>query len=243
MSDLEVSHDQITLEREIGQGEFGVVMKATASNLPHCEPALAVAVKIMRNGASQADVNAFIREGMRLRDLDHGNVVLLLGACLQSEPYYIILEYMSYGDLKTLLRQCKTRSVGIGLPHLMSLVRDVSLGFGYLQRHGFVHRDIAARNVLVSGDCVAKIGDFGMARRMYNSEYYAQTGSTVTSGSMVLPMRWMAPESYFDSTWDLRSDVWMFGVLLWGLSRSTTATDECVYSYSLTYVYRDLQLC
>ena len=32
----------------------------------------------------------------------------------------------------------------------------------------------------------------------------------------VMMCRWMAPESYFDSTWDLRSDVWMFGVLLWG---------------------------
>ena len=56
----------------------------------------------------------------------------------------------------------------------------------------------------------------GMARRMYNSEYYSAKGISTTSGSLALPIRWMAPESYSDGTWDLRSDVWMFGVLLWG---------------------------
>jgi hypothetical protein len=39
----------------------------------------------------------------------------------------------------------------------------------------------------------------------------------MTAGTLVLPMRWMAPESYSDGTWDLQSDMWMAGVLLWGL--------------------------
>jgi fms-related tyrosine kinase 3 len=56
-----------------------------------------------------------------------------------------------------------------------------------------------------------------MARRVYNSEYYSQTNSTAMKGSLALPIRWMAPESYFDGIWDTISDVWMFGVLLWGL--------------------------
>lgn len=56
-----------------------------------------------------------------------------------------------------------------------------------------------------------------MARRLYNSEYYSQSASQDTS-TWALPIRWMAPESYTDGTWDMKSDVWMFGVMLWGMS-------------------------
>ena len=53
-----------------------------------------------------------------------------------------------------------------------------------------------------------------MARRVYAKEYYMQ-GASSSKTQWVLPIRWMAPESYFDGNWDMRSDVWMFGVLLW----------------------------
>jgi serine/threonine protein kinase len=142
---------------------------------------------------------------------------------------------MSYGDLKTLLRQCQTKGISLFDGHLLSFAMDVSHGFEYLQQMRFIHRDLAARNVLISASYVAKIGDFGMARRTYRSEYYsASERGSLTSGSLVLPMRWMAPESYFDGTWDLSTDVWMFGVLLWGLFYS-------FFAFAHThFLYRDL---
>ncbi len=45
--------------------------------------------------------------------------------------------------------------------HLLSLALDTAKGFAYLQEQKYVHRDLACRNVLVGGDFVAKIGDFG----------------------------------------------------------------------------------
>ena len=121
--------------------------------------------------------------------MDHENIVKLLGTCLRSEPYCLILEYQAHGDLKSLLRQCRTDAIPLTTTHLVKFTVDVARGFEYLQRKRFVHRDIAARNVLISGTYVAKIGDFGMARRMYNSEYYLQSGSSTTEGSLVLPIR------------------------------------------------------
>jgi serine/threonine protein kinase len=215
---IEVPRNSVTLGIEIGQGEFGVVMKGVAVGLRGSAEVHSVAVKVMRASLSQSDANAFLREGLRLHELHHPKVVRLLGVCLTSQPYLLIFEYMVYGDLKSLLRSCVEQSVQLGIDHLLKFASDALEGFLYLQRKQFVHRDLAARNVLVNAHLVAKIGDFGMARRQYHSDYYKESGTMTTSGPMVLPIRWMAPESFFDGTWTMQSDVWMFGVLLWGLS-------------------------
>jgi serine/threonine protein kinase len=225
LSPYELSHSCLTVEKQIGQGEFGVVMKAVGVGIPNCDSSQAVAIKIMREDSGESESNAFLREAVRLKELSHDNVIRLLGVCISSAPYYIVLEYMPYGDLKTLLRQCQTKGITLYDEHLLSFAMDVSCGFEYLQQMRFIHRDLAARNVLISAAFKAKIGDLGMARRTYRSEYYsASDRGSLMSGKLVLPMRWMAPESYFDGTWDLKSDVWMFGVLLWGLHAPFTFT-------------------
>jgi serine/threonine protein kinase len=158
----EVDRRKIRLGDEIGQGHFGVVFRAVAEQLPNCDPLQSVAIKVMRQGQSASSVNSFIREGMRHKDLNHPNVVQLLGVCLTQEPYMIILEYLSFGDLKSLLRRCHELKVSLNLSHLCSFVVDTSSGFEYLHSQRFIHRDIAARNVLVGATMVAKIGDFGL---------------------------------------------------------------------------------
>ncbi len=62
---------------------------------------------------------------------------------------------------------------------------------------------MAARNVLVSGDLVLKISDFGLARNVYNDHYYKKK----TGGR--LPVKWMAPEAMMDgeNTYTTQSDV------------------------------------
>ena len=210
---IDVPRENISLLREIGQGEFGVVMEASAVNLPgDSRRVTTVAVKLLKD-RSEAGKEAFVQEAARLRPLKHENVCALLAVCFQSEPLLIVLEFMPNGDLKTFLRRVKDEG-SIRLEHLLKLSVDASRGFRYLHERRFVHRDLAARNVLLSGTYVAKISDFGMARRVFAKEYYMQ-GSSASKTQWVLPIRWMAPESYFDATWDMRSDVWMFGVLLW----------------------------
>ena len=169
-----------------------------------------VAVKMLKSN-DQSTQESFRKEADQLQGLDHKNVVKMLVSLFETAPYMIVLEFMLHGDLKTYLEAMRD-SKELELVHQVKLSLDVSSGFAYLQRNRYVHRDIAARNVLLGDRFEAKIGDFGMARRVFTSEYYRQGAS---SASWVLPLRWMAPESFTDGTWDLHTDVWMFGVLLW----------------------------
>ena len=57
-----------------------------------------------------------------------------------------------------------------------------------------------------------KIGDFGLARDIYKSDYYKKAGEGW------LPVRWMAPESLMDGVFTAQSDVWSYGVLVWEVS-------------------------
>lgn len=89
---------------------------------------------------------------------------------------------------------------------------DVAKGCRYLESKRFIHRDIAARNCLLSSKGpgrVVKIADFGMARDIYRSDYYRK------GGKAMLPIKWMPPEAFLDGIFTSKTDVWSFGVLLW----------------------------
>ena len=71
----------------------------------------------------------------------------------------------------------------------------------YLSSKGCIHRDIAARNVLVTAGKVAKVSDFGLCRLPDESTYTTRGGR--------LPIRWMAPESLARAIYSTKSDVFV----------------------------------
>ncbi|KAM9450860.1 macrophage colony-stimulating factor 1 receptor [Clarias gariepinus] len=97
----------------------------------------------------------------------------------------------------------------LSILHLLRFSAHVAQGMDFLASKNCIHRDVAARNVLLSDSLVAKICDFGLARDIMNDSNY------VVRGNARLPVKWMSPESIFECLYTVQSDVWSYGILLW----------------------------
>ncbi len=210
----EVPKERVVINRRLGEGAFGTVYGGEAQI--NDQAWTAVAVKTLKMGSTIEDRLDFLSEAESMKRFDHKNIVKLLGVCLQTEPIYTIMEYMLYGDLKTYLL-ARRHLVGekinddsdISPKRLTTMVLDISKALSYLADHKYVHRDVACRNCLVNAQRMVKLADFGMARPMFESDYYK------FNRKGMLPVRWMAPESLGLGIFSPASDVWSFAVLLY----------------------------
>ncbi|XP_068431987.1 protein tyrosine kinase 2aa isoform X4 [Clinocottus analis] len=200
--DYEIQRDRIELGRCIGEGQFGDVHQGVY-NSPEI-PSLAVAIKTCKNCTSDSVREKFLQEALTMRQFDHPNIVKLIGVITEN-PVWIIMELCTLGELRSFLQ---VRKYNLDLATLILFAHQLSTALAYLESKRFVHRDIAARNVLVSSvDCVM-LGDFGLSRYMEDSSYYKASKGK-------LPIKWMAPESINFRRFTSASDVWMFGVCMW----------------------------
>lgn len=85
---------------------------------------------------------------------------------------------------------------------------EAAQGLRYLEKHGVVHRDVAARNCLLTGDDTCKIGDLGLSAKV------GPSGVLEVDKSTRMPVRWMAPEVLKDAAFGHQSDVYAFGLLI-----------------------------
>uniref|UniRef100_A0A3Q1IIG4 non-specific protein-tyrosine kinase n=1 Tax=Anabas testudineus TaxID=64144 RepID=A0A3Q1IIG4_ANATE len=200
--DYEILRDRIELGRCIGEGQFGDVHQGVY-NSPD-KPPLAVAIKTCKNCTSDSVREKFLQEALTMRQFDHPHIVKLIGVITEN-PVWIIMELCTLGELRSFLQ---VRKYSLDLATLILFAYQLSTALAYLESKRFVHRDIAARNVLVSSvDCVM-LGDFGLSRYMEDSSYYKASKGK-------LPIKWMAPESINFRRFTSASDVWMFGVCMW----------------------------
>ncbi|XP_069931676.1 focal adhesion kinase 1 isoform X18 [Oryctolagus cuniculus] len=200
--DYEIQRDRIELGRCIGEGQFGDVHQGVYMSPEN--PALAVAIKTCKNCTSDSVREKFLQEALTMRQFDHPHIVKLVGVITEN-PVWIIMELCTLGELRSFLQ---VRKFSLDLASLILYAYQLSTALAYLESKRFVHRDIAARNVLVSSNDCVKLGDFGLSRYMEDSTYYKASKGK-------LPIKWMAPESINFRRFTSASDVWMFGVCVW----------------------------
>ncbi|XP_013144966.1 PREDICTED: tyrosine kinase receptor Cad96Ca isoform X2 [Papilio polytes] len=203
----------------LGEGAFGQVWRAQATDIDGQKGEQTVAVKTLKENASEKEKSDLLQELIVMKNLGtHPNVVRLIGCCTEKEPTLVIMEYVSLGKLQQFLRESRAGrhygnthagSLFLTSRDLTHFAYQVARGMDFLSSKGIIHRDLAARNVLITEERTCKVADFGLARDVAGTHVYERK----SDGR--LPIRWMAPESLYDDIFSVKSDIWSFGVLLW----------------------------
>uniref|UniRef100_A0A915CG83 Protein kinase domain-containing protein n=1 Tax=Parascaris univalens TaxID=6257 RepID=A0A915CG83_PARUN len=218
----------IDYTQKLGSGAFSIVYKGKLRGVaPVCKknPSVClqrkyqdceVAVKMLPPFTDIAARTDFIQEINLMKSLVyHPHLLCILGVADTSDgKICLVVEYCTNGDLLRFLRNNKSlilegNTEGLKFKNLLCFAWQISDGLYYLNSKDIIHRDIAARNVLVDGDGTVKIGDFGLCRYTDDSIYRTRGGR--------LPVKWMAIESLKLYEFTSKSDVWSFGVLLFEL--------------------------
>ncbi|XP_063604451.1 uncharacterized protein LOC134779972 isoform X1 [Penaeus indicus] len=200
--DYELERNSIDVGEIIGEGQFGDVHTGMYRHRDGSN--VAVAIKTCKVESEGTMAEKFLEEAYIMQQFDHPYIIKLIGICSDS-PIWIVMELARYGEMRAYLQNNKDR---LSLATLVLYAFQLSTALSYLESKKFVHRDIAARNVLVySHDCV-KLADFGLSRWVEEQSYYKASKGK-------LPIKWMAPESINFRRFTSYSDVWMFGVCMW----------------------------
>lgn len=196
----------------LGSGSFGNVYKGTLSD------GITIAIKVF-NLQAEGAFKSFNAECEVLRNIRHRNLLKIISSCSNIDFKALILEYMPNESLEKWLY---SHNYFLDVLQRLNIMIDVAFAMEYLH-HGLttpvVHCDLKPSNVLLDGDMVAHVSDFGIAKLLGEGEYGAQTKTLATFG-------YMAPEYGMEGIVSTAGDVYIYGVLLMEVFTRKKPTNE-----------------
>ena len=210
----------------LGQGGMGSVYRAYDQKTEQIVAVKQLRSDLVHNNPDQ--LARFVREGELLRQLNHPNIVKLLGTAVEQEDHYLIMEYVAGGSLRDLLNQQPQ------LPEKQVLTIGLELADALSRAHHLqiVHRDIKPGNVLLAEDGTPRLTDFGLAHAAGSSEL-------TRSGTLAGTFAYLSPEVCHGQLFDSRADIWSFGVMLYEMLAGQNPFERSHVAATLTAIVRD----
>lgn len=200
----ELDFDDLKLEKIVGAGASGEVIKATYLGTP------VVVKRMLRSNITKENMSAFTIEAELMAGLHHPNIVQFIGASFSTySNICMVLEWVPRGDLFGLLRSGMSANFNWSDP-LLKMASDTASAMAYL--HGckppVIHRDLKSLNVLVTETFGCKVTDFGMSRQSQ-----AAAGVDMAMTLVGTPL-WVPPEVIKSEKYSEKIDVYSFGIVL-----------------------------
>ncbi|XP_064647541.1 mitogen-activated protein kinase kinase kinase 20-like [Lineus longissimus] len=192
----EIDANDLEFFERCGGGTFGSVYRAKWISRD-----MEVAVKKLLVMEKEASV---------LSMLSHRNIIQFYGAVLQEPNYCLVTEYAENGSLYAFLQ---LPGNSLDFSYIIQWAKDIALGVNYLHNEApvrVIHRDLKSKNVVITGDWLCKLCDFGASRTL----------NSTTKMSLAGTFPWMAPEVIQSQPVSESCDTWSYGVCLWELLTS-----------------------
>ncbi|XP_054809886.1 nodulation receptor kinase-like isoform X2 [Prosopis cineraria] len=169
-----------------------------------------VAVKV-RSATSTQGTKEFDNELNLLSEIQHENLVPLLGYCSENDQQILVYPFMSNGSLQDRLYGEPAKRKVLDWPTRLSVALGAARGLAYLHTfpgRSIIHRDVKSSNILLDHSMTAKVADFGF------SKYAPQEGDIGASLELRGTAGYLDPEYYTTQQLSAKSDVFSFGVVL-----------------------------
>jgi len=189
----------VTLGPKIGAGSFGDVY---VGEMDHKK----VALKTLKD---KDNIAAFIEEVKLGDQLSSPVAVRVYGVTEISKKVFAVLEYCEKGSLLSFLKSEEGKELKRG--ELLLLAKETAQTLSVLHRIKVVHRDIAARNFLVTNKNEIKLSDFGLAKAFKTDKSY----TSEKQENFQFPWAWSPPEVLTMKRYSFQSDIYSLGVTLW----------------------------
>ncbi len=193
------------LIKKLGEGGMGTTYLARQVSLRRL-----VAIKVLRQDFSKDEqfVERFRREAQLAGGLDHPNIAQAIDFGQTHGLHYMIMEYVEGRIVADFIPEGGALDVKLALHVIMQVARALEAG----HRQGIIHRDIKPDNILLTRNRVAKLCDFGLAKKLGGSSHLTQTGIAVGTPHYCSP-----EQAQGESDVDIRSDIYSLGATLYHL--------------------------